>query len=1002
MGIVVEAEDRELARVVAVKGLRDPARASVGGRERQAREARISARLTHPNIVPVFDVWTDSRGNPWCSMLRVPGEAPTLARRLAELQGRKTLEERLPGELFETFLQVCRAVSYAHGRGVLHRDLKPDNILLGPTGEALVADWGLAAAAGETATGVELVGTRGYAAPEQLGAFGEPRSDERSDVYSLGVILFEMLAGRRHAEALTWAAGWGGGPPRPQAIDLPSRFPRELADIIRRATAWLPEERLPDVASLRRAVESYLAGGLIEGLSYSPWERARKWSRGHPALAGVMATALLCSVLLLDKYDETRRALAQAHGNLALSHTGWAAEATKGGQPDLARLHAALALRELAQAPRGHALPSGAAYSSLARASSESRLLWATTLDGPAEVVQFSRDGKTLAAATRAVGCWAFELSSDRVLAHTSIAKEEVWGMSLAPERHLLATSGADRLVRLWEPATGRQRFAMAGHTEPLWSLDFAPDGKLLATGGHDRTIRLWDVAAGRQVALLQGHTGQIWHVAFSPDGTMLASGDTDRTVRVWDVAGRCQLHRFEGSRGSVLGLAFSPDGATLASGSDDRIVRLWAVKPGGRQASLAEVPGTGQCFAFSPDGRTLASGHSDYAVRVWDVATTRLRRTLLGHTNWLSMLEFAPDGRTLASASQDGSIRLWDVSEKDGAGPYGGHSAVVSRMALSPDGRRVVTLGQDRTARVWEFPSGRLTGTFPGFERQVQTVAFDDGGHPVAAGSAGDEVEWRSPDADGPSGHLQLRDGAAQSLEFSPGCRLLAVATTGGAVRLVEPRTGVEAGRLERSPPGTQCVAFSPDGRLLATGGTYRDVLLWDARSGKLLARGEGHRESVECLRFSPDGLTLASGSQDFTVRVFSVAGMSGRLAGKHTGHVWALAFSPDGRLLVSGGLDGRIRLWRMPDLETLMTLEPNASSVTSLLLSGDGKLLLSAGGQQPQLWDLRVADDPEGVAAEALVSSHFEIPDGQMVPRPKLAGSAPPPRGVAGEGER
>ncbi|MBI2943108.1 MAG: protein kinase [Candidatus Wallbacteria bacterium] len=1016
MGIVVEAQDRVLDRLVAVKGLRDPVAAGAAGRERQAREARIAASMTHPNILPVFDIWNDAGGNPWCSMLRVPGDAPTLARRLEELAGQRELSQRPVGELLETFLQVCRAVSYAHGRGILHRDLKPDNVLLGPSGEALVADWGLArassaraepveagppgrlspgqpAAPDEPRPEVEMVGTRGYAAPEQLGAFGEPRADERSDVYSLGVILFEMLAGRRHSSAVTWAAGWGGGPPRPQSLDIPARLPRELADVIRRATAWEPEERLASVEALRRAVELYLAGGLIEGMAYTPWERARKWARAHPGWVAAVATALAFSGLAARSYGEARRALAAAHGNLALSHTGWAAEALRGGLPDVARLHAALALSELAGAPAGFTLPSGAAHSILAGPPSSSPLAWAVTLDAPAEVTLFGPGGGTLLAATRGGGLWSFELPSGRVTRQIRIPKEEVWGIAVSPDGKRLATAGADRLVRLWDPTNGREVGRMQGHTEPLWALDFAPGGDLLVTGGHDRTVRLWDTRAQRALAKLEGHTGQVWCVAVSPDGRLAASGDTDRVIRVWDVPGRRQLRLLEGHKGPVLSLAFSPDGRTLASGSDDRVVRLWALEAGGRRAELGPVAGTGQCLAFSPDGQTLASGHGDYSIRLWDVAAGRERRALLGHTNWLSSLEFSADGRYLASASQDQTLRLWDAVQDSGPEPFAGHRAATIRLALSGDGRKLATAGLDRKALAWELTTGKSLGSFSGFDRQAQAVAFDGSGELALAGSVQDAVEVREAGREAVRVAMD-KEQNPHALEFAPGCGRLAMSTTGGVVRVVDARTGAELVRIREPGGETQAMAFSPDGRRLATGGTYRDVLLWDAATGALLARGSGHRESVECLRFSPDGRLLVSGSQDFSARLWRTDSMEGSTVATHAGHVWAVGFSPDGGTLATGGLDGKIRLWVLPDGRPLGVLEPNASSVTGLAFTPDGAKLVSCGGHQPQVWDLAALRSPQAVAQAVLASSFLEIPAGQLAPVPRRAGHTAPPR--------
>ncbi|MBI4862538.1 MAG: serine/threonine protein kinase [Candidatus Riflebacteria bacterium] len=240
MGIVLEAHDVRMGRSVAIKGVRDPRSLDAARRERLLGEARIHARLTHPNILPVYDSWTDVHGNPWCSMLRVsgvpgrPDAAVSLAGRLAALRHLGEIEARPMGELLQTFLQVCRGVTHAHRTGIVHRDLKPDNVLLGPSGEALIADWGLAAdvdlVRDETN---EMVGTPGYAAPEQLGELGPPRSDERSDVYSLGILLEELVTGVGPSPAPA-----SGGPSTTSQVSpgrwLPERVPQGAPPLVLR------------------------------------------------------------------------------------------------------------------------------------------------------------------------------------------------------------------------------------------------------------------------------------------------------------------------------------------------------------------------------------------------------------------------------------------------------------------------------------------------------------------------------------------------------------------------------------------------------------------------------------------------------------------------------------------------------------------------------------------------------------------------------------------------
>jgi len=188
MGSVYLVHDRELDRDVAIKVLRDAA-ATLDERDRILREARILASLEHPGIVPIHDVGTLPDGRLFYVMKRVRGQ------RFDDF----VREPRSRTELLRAFLQVCAAVAFAHAAGVIHRDLKPQNVMLGAFGEVLVLDWGVArssrspAARGTEAVVATAAGTPGYMAPEQMSGY----ADERADVYGLGGLLFFLLT-REH------------------------------------------------------------------------------------------------------------------------------------------------------------------------------------------------------------------------------------------------------------------------------------------------------------------------------------------------------------------------------------------------------------------------------------------------------------------------------------------------------------------------------------------------------------------------------------------------------------------------------------------------------------------------------------------------------------------------------------------------------------------------------------------------------------------------------------
>ena len=660
MGVVVEAHDRDMDRVVAIKGLRDPASVPEVQRRRQAREARLMARLTHPNILPVFDLWHDGAGNPWVSMLRVPGQVPTLARRLAELADAVEVERRPLSELLDVFLQVCRAVAHAHAIGVVHRDIKPENIFLGPSGEALLADWGVAQDASE-GEAPAAVGTPGYAAPEQLS--GEATPAPTADVYSLGVVLFALVAGR--------VATTGGSPAAPGTpLVVPARVPRELAAIILQATAFDPRQRYAGVGEMIRALDAYLGGGLIEGLGYSPAERLRKWARARPATAAALLTGGLALVALVGLQWRQARIQAglldRAQRNLAQALAEKASGALAARRLDRARHLAVLAVETAAQA-RSPAPPLAAAL--LAGAG---RRGWARTRVARAGVLAMVADGPDRARLALGTG-----VVLDASLGEASDADrpDPIAGTSRGVPRLVVADSGggaglatadATGQVRLFAPGAP-PRLLPGGLLEPrMLALD--PRGERLFGAGAGPGVQVWDLSRPDDAPRTLGPASfRVTAAAFPGAATpatapaVVAVGGEDGSLRLWDPARGSEKAALTGD-GPVRRVRFDPGGVRLAWVSGDGPVRLWDVGAwvdGGR----LEVPGgAATALDFSPDGTLLATGSAVGEVQLFDLASGELCGRLEGHRGPVTALDFEPAGRFLVSASEDGSVRTWEV----------------------------------------------------------------------------------------------------------------------------------------------------------------------------------------------------------------------------------------------------------------------------------------------------------------------------------------------------
>jgi len=652
MATVYKAFDTRLEADVAIKVIRMdelPPKVLDRALKRFAREAKALARLTHPNIVRVIDAG-EHEGAPYLVMPYLPGgNLKQVLRERGQLPWQEALQLLIP---------VARALGYAHRQGMIHRDVKPSNILITEDGELILTDFGIAKILSDEDT-VDLTGTRGivgtpeYMAPEQVTSTAV---DARVDIYALGIMLYEMVTGRKPYQADTPMAVMikHARDPLPRPREFVPELPEEVERILLKALAKDPDERYQTADELALALQQVLQ---------------RSGRRRQTAIPGAWRIPFLMTVAILiiggaiatiseharDNSSPQRPAsfIATADSTPGVAATPTTAlpssrpvppTSSATGTPDLV----------LTNTPDPQATNAAAA---LANAKRLARL---THLSGKeVSQVTYSANGALLAMSTST----GILLYNARTLQEIRSINTGVLasGVALSPEARFLAAGLEDGTVRVWQVRDGALLQVLEGHTNLVWSVAFSPDGANLASGAWDGVVRLWRLRDGTLLRTFKGHTGPVWSVAFSPAGGILASGSDDGTVRLWRLRDGTLVHVLRHRAGPVRSVAFSPDGRILASGLDNETVQLWDVRSGTPLLTLKGHTGPVWSVAFSPSRRTIASGSEDSTVRLWQLDNGAALHTLEGHIGTVWSIAFSPDGETLTSVSGSEAVSAGD-----------------------------------------------------------------------------------------------------------------------------------------------------------------------------------------------------------------------------------------------------------------------------------------------------------------------------------------------------
>jgi WD40 repeat protein/serine/threonine protein kinase len=967
-GDIYIARDEELQRDVALKRIKDEYSDDWSRKAVLIREALITGSLDHPGIVPVYALGQDAGGHSYYAM--------RLVRSIVDGgEGRNTLEQAIADfhaglprwnlrGLLERFLAVCHTIQYAHDQGVLHCDLKPLNIVLGPYGETLVLDWGAARsfadtqramgeprihadngclstqeAEGPTWTGPRFV-TVAYASPEQLDArLGE--ISRASDVYSLGGILRCILTGyspRKAAEATTTEAPgvWNGILRRRRAE---RRFPEALAAVCSKALSERPEDRYASARALADEVGRWLADepvsvhreGLIDRMTRL-CRRYRAWT-----VAGAASLLLVTIVSMASAWtiNQARGRAVDLSSELAhdrgqsLCEQGdvsrgalWLArglEIAEGNDGESRRMSLAAWGRRLCPLDSYFLLPDG---------------LMAIASD-PSGRFMIARDKE-----------WNAQLwdVAKRKRIGPEILHRDLMTSAFSPDGSRLLTSGEDKVSRIWDTSMGQPIGDPIRHQGNVRKSEFSADGSIVLTGSEDGLAQAWEVRTGKALGAPVRHERAVYAIAFGKDGKIAISGGADGKLRLWEPRTGKPIGQplDHAGRTSIIAVALSPDGRTALTGSGDRRARLWRIPSGALVKESDDFEYKVGFVEFSADGTIAVAGSQNGNIRCFDVETGSPVGRPIRLRDYLFAMKLSPDGRTLLTACRDMTARLWDVATGEPIAAPMVHQGEVELVGFDPDGGSVFTGSADGGVRVWRMPErGRVTGIL---EPSLITMNLRSE-QARKPGSRGDD------DAD-----------RVMACQLDSAGRVVLTATFGGKVQLWDVATGQPLGRAIREIPDLKSAALSPDATRALTTGREPNAKVWDTLTGQLLHVLECG-DQVTTVSFLPTlaGHAAITGGWDGKAKIWNadtgeMIALLQDAGPSSSSPVIAVAASPDGRTVLTGSSDGSVRRW---DARTGKLLGPRLAlsrSAAVIVFSPDCRLaLVGTDDSRSAFFDLR-----------------------------------------------
>jgi eukaryotic-like serine/threonine-protein kinase len=1008
MGVVYKAEQVSLNRNVALKVLPAYLNFSDQAVLKFRREAEAGGRQSHPGIVAVHSVG-ECGGAHFIAQELVEG-GYTLEDWLERHRGEGGLPMGYFREVAKLVSKVADALRHAHTSGVIHRDVKPSNILLTPEGVPKLTDFGLAKVedALSLSRSGSFAGTPYYMSPEQAGS-SQKGIDHRTDIFSLGVTLYEMLTlakpfeGETSHEVLKKILSQE--PRNPRRVNV--RVPHDLEVICLKALEKDPQHRYDTMSDFLADIERFLAGEVIHARPAGVLTRTGKWIKRNPTLSVGICTAigaLVVSVFLYLQWRIAETEKARAETEKARSEAFRLVNESTTVLPTNPGLALLLAI-EGADRLTGN-LANNALIAALAACREKKTIFH----DDCVRFAALSPMGDRIVTACEGGSAWIWD-------AETGEKTASLEGHSLSVNIALfnpkdgerILTASRDMTARIWDATTGEALLCFEEHENDVRHAAFDPTGRRVVTASADMTARVWEATTGEEISVLTGHAWAVNTAVFHPEdnGKVLTSSE-DGTARIWDVESGEARIVFD-HRAAVLSADFSPDGKEVITVSEDHVVRVWNVLTGDDLALLMPEDKT-VLAAFSPDGRRVVSAHQDKRIQIWDVSVAKtvasakeqmrgiiplkdegtsvwqylIKRRLielLGHVGTVNSVVFSKNGEQAITASNDGTVRIWDARPEPVPISLAG-SRERTHFAFTTDGQKVATVSEDKkTIRVWNTRTGEELFQFedPAPELWIRFILFTPLDERLVAGfqkncvriwnlSTGEPVQ--GPDHNGDLYDISFSSDGKKGISASGACG-------GETVKIWEVSTGKDLLNLAHDR-GVQTAMFSLDGERVVTGSDDGASYIWDSETGDRLKVLKGDEGKIVSAMFDRKGNNVLTLSETGVACLWDLTTGDRLVLSNGAGEKARSAiFDSVGNRILTISESRAARIWDAATGKEIARVQHGDRINSARFSNKADKLVTASNDRTARIWDVKSGEEVAAIKqAESVLYAAF-LPD-------------------------